>query len=61
MTSSAWWRGAVCYEIYVRSFADSDKDGVGDLPVITSRRDYVKSLGADAIWLTRRGFVRFHR
>ena len=47
-----WWRGAVFYQIYVRSFADSNDDGVGDLPGITSRLDYVKSLGVDAIWLT---------
>jgi len=48
----AWWQGAVFYEIYVRSFADSNDDGVGDLPGITSRLDYVKRLGVDAIWLT---------
>lgn len=48
----AWWHGAVFYEIYVRSFADSNNDGIGDLPGITSRLDYVKDLGADAIWLT---------
>jgi alpha-glucosidase len=48
----AWWHGAVFYEIYVRSFADSNDDGIGDLPGITSRLDYVKSLGVDAIWLT---------
>jgi len=51
MTRS-WWRGAVFYEIYVRSFADSNDDGVGDLPGITSKLEYVKSLGVDAIWLT---------
>jgi alpha-glucosidase len=48
----AWWHGAVFYEIYVRSFADSNNDGIGDLPGITSRLDYVKRLGVDAIWLT---------
>ena len=48
----AWWHGAVFYEIYVRSFADSNDDGIGDLPGITSRVEYVKGLGADAIWLT---------
>jgi alpha-glucosidase len=47
-----WWRGAVFYEIYVRSFADSNDDGVGDLLGITSRLDYLKDLGVDAIWLT---------
>ena len=50
--TQAWWQGAVFYEIYVRSFADSNDDGVGDLPGITSRLDYVKRLGVDAIWLT---------
>src|SRR5258708_8500126 len=50
--TQAWWHGAVFYEIYVRSFADSNDDGVGDLPGITSRLDYVKRLGVDAIWLT---------
>lgn len=47
-----WWRGAVIYQIYPRSFADSNGDGVGDLPGITSRLDYVASLGVDAIWLS---------
>jgi alpha-glucosidase len=47
-----WWRSAVFYQIYVRSFADSNDDGIGDLPGITSRLDYVKDLGVDAIWLT---------
>ena len=47
-----WWRDAVFYEIYVRSFADSDGDGVGDLPGIRSRLGYVRDLGVDAIWLT---------
>jgi alpha-glucosidase len=47
-----WWHGAVFYEIYVRSFADSNDDGIGDLPGITSRLEYVKDLGVDAIWLT---------
>jgi alpha-glucosidase len=48
----AWWRDAVFYEIYVRSFADSDGDGVGDLHGIRSRLPYVRELGVDAIWLT---------
>ncbi|MBK6706374.1 MAG: alpha-glucosidase [Sphingomonadales bacterium] len=47
-----WWRGAVIYQIYPRSFADSNGDGVGDLPGITSGLDYVASLGVDAIWLS---------
>ena len=47
-----WWTHAVIYEIYVRSFQDSDGDGVGDLRGIARRLDYLKSLGVDAIWLT---------
>ncbi|TMD73622.1 MAG: alpha-amylase [Chloroflexi bacterium] len=47
-----WWRSAVFYQVYVRSFADSNGDGIGDLPGITSRLDYVRDLGVDAIWLT---------
>lgn len=47
-----WWRGAVIYQIYPRSFLDSNGDGVGDLPGITSKLDYVASLGVDAIWLS---------
>src|ERR1700677_4024190 len=47
-----WWRHAVLYEIYPRSFADSNGDGVGDLNGITSKLDYLKDLGVDAIWLT---------
>jgi alpha-glucosidase len=47
-----WWRTAVFYEIYVRSFADSDGDGLGDLPGIRSRLTYLSELGVDAIWLT---------
>jgi alpha-glucosidase len=47
-----WWRGAVFYEIYIRSFADSNDDGIGDLPGITSRLEYLKRLGVDAIWIT---------
>jgi alpha-glucosidase len=47
-----WWRDAVFYEIYVRSFADSNGDGFGDLPGITQRLPYLRDLGVDAIWLT---------
>src|ERR687887_343052 len=47
-----WWQDAVFYEIYVRSFADSDGDGLGDLPGIRTRLPYLRSLGVDAIWLT---------
>jgi alpha-glucosidase len=47
-----WWRDAVVYQIYPRSYADADSDGVGDLPGITARLDHVADLGADAVWLT---------
>jgi len=47
-----WWQNAVFYEIYPRSFADSNNDGVGDLNGITSKLDYLKKLGVDAIWIT---------
>jgi len=47
-----WWQNAVFYEIYPRSFADSNNDGIGDLPGITSKLDYLKKLGVDAIWIT---------
>src|ERR1700693_973677 len=47
-----WWQHAVFYEIYPRSFADSNDDGIGDLRGITSKLDYLKDLGVDAIWIT---------
>jgi alpha-glucosidase len=47
-----WWQHAVFYEIYPRSFADSNNDGVGDLKGITSKLDYLKDLGVDAIWIS---------
>jgi alpha-glucosidase len=47
-----WWREAVVYQIYPRSFQDGDGDGVGDLPGVISRLDYVRDLGVDAIWLS---------
>ncbi len=47
-----WWRGAVIYQIYPRSFQDDNGDGIGDLPGITRRLDHVASLGVDAIWLS---------
>ena len=48
----AWWQHAVFYEIYPRSFADSNNDGIGDLNGITSKLDYLKDLGVDAIWIS---------
>ncbi len=47
-----WWRGAVLYQIYPRSFADTHGDGVGDLPGITAHLDHVASLGVDGVWLS---------
>jgi alpha-glucosidase len=47
-----WWQHAVFYELYPRSFADSNNDGLGDLNGITSKLDYLKQLGVDAIWIT---------
>ncbi|WP_336630721.1 MULTISPECIES: glycoside hydrolase family 13 protein [unclassified Microbacterium] len=51
-TSAAWWRQAVVYQIYPRSFADGDGDGIGDIPGILSRVDYLAELGVDAVWLS---------
>ncbi|WP_240047642.1 alpha-glucosidase [Sphingomonas panacisoli] len=51
-TTREWWRGAVIYQIYPRSFADSNGDGIGDLPGITAHLDHVASLGVDGIWLS---------
>jgi alpha-glucosidase len=47
-----WWHNATCYQVYVRSFADSDGDGVGDLEGIRERLGYLELLGVDALWLT---------
>jgi len=47
-----WWRGAVVYHVYVRSFFDSNGDGQGDLPGVAAKLDYIKSLGVDAVWLS---------
>ncbi|MDJ1018299.1 MAG: alpha-amylase family glycosyl hydrolase, partial [Paracoccaceae bacterium] len=47
-----WWRGAVIYQIYPRSFQDSNGDGIGDLPGIIHRLPHVASLGVDAIWIS---------
>ncbi len=51
-TSQDWWKSSVVYQIYPRSFADSNGDGIGDLQGIISRLDYLDSLGIDVIWLS---------
>ncbi|GII77251.1 alpha-glucosidase [Sphaerisporangium rufum] len=50
--ATRWWRDAVIYQVYVRSFADGDGDGVGDLLGVRSRLGYLAGLGVDAVWLT---------
>ena len=47
-----WWRSAVVYQVYPRSFADSDGDGIGDIPGLISRLDYLEALGIDALWVS---------
>ena len=51
-TTAAWWRQAAVYQIYPRSFADANGDGLGDIPGIVSRADYLRDLGIDAVWLS---------
>ena len=46
-----WWKEAIVYQIYPRSFKDNDGDGIGDLKGIISKLDYIKSLGIDIVWL----------
>ena len=50
--SSTWHKRAVFYEVYVRSFQDSDNDGIGDIPGVSKRLNYLNDLGIDAVWLT---------
>ena len=52
MTDLKWWETAVIYQIYPRSFQDSNSDGIGDLPGITTRLEYIANLGVDAIWIS---------
>jgi oligo-1,6-glucosidase len=47
-----WWRSAVVYQVYPRSFADSDGDGIGDLPGVVAKLDYLSALGVDVVWLS---------
>jgi alpha-glucosidase len=52
MSADLWWQEGVIYQIYPRSYQDSDGDGIGDLPGIIRRLDYIKQLGVDAVWLS---------
>lgn len=52
MTSLKWWQTAVFYQIYPRSFADGNGDGIGDFKGITEKLDYLAGLGVDALWLS---------
>jgi alpha-glucosidase len=51
-TAQPWWRTAVIYQLYVRSFADSNGDGIGDIEGIRRKLAYLADLGVDGIWLT---------
>ena len=51
MTETSWWRTASIYQVYVRSFADGNGDGIGDLAGLASRLPYLRELGVDALWL----------
>jgi hypothetical protein len=51
-SSTVWWREAVFYQIYIRSFADGNGDGIGDLAGLRSRLPYLADLGVDALWIT---------
>ena len=51
-SSSPWWQHSVCYQIYVRCFADGNGDGVGDMAGIAQRLPYLADLGVDSVWIT---------
>ena len=50
--TTPWWKGAILYHIYIRSFFDSDGDGHGDLPGVLAKLDYISALGVDGLWLS---------
>ena len=52
MNNKKWWQNSVVYQIYPRSFQDSNGDGIGDIQGIIKRLDYLQELGIDAIWLS---------
>jgi alpha-glucosidase len=52
VSSTDWWRGAVIYQVYPRSFADANGDGIGDLAGITDHLGHIAALGVDAVWLS---------
>ncbi len=52
MQINPWWRGAVIYQVYPRSLMDSNADGIGDIPGIIAKLDYIASLGVDAVWIS---------
>lgn len=52
MENNKWWKNAIIYQIYPRSFKDDNNDGIGDLKGIISKLDYLQFLGIDAIWLS---------
>lgn len=52
MPDEEWWRQACVYQIYPRSFADANGDGIGDLKGVVGRAEYLKDLGVDAVWLS---------
>jgi glycosidase len=52
LVKRAWWKEAAVYQIYPSSFKDSNGDGIGDLPGIYSKLDYIKALGVDIIWVS---------
>ena len=52
LSTTLWWRNAAIYQVYPRSFQDSNGDGEGDLRGVISRLDYLKELGIDALWLS---------
>ena len=52
MKKTDWYKDAIIYQIYPRSFSDSNGDGLGDIPGITSKLDYLKDLGVNCVWLS---------